>query len=69
MLALNTVGEKYVVGRGDPFHCTTDDGVKLLPLTFSVTDDVPATAVFGFSDVMTGAAGTTLICELVAARV
>jgi hypothetical protein len=38
-------------------------------LTFSVSNDVPAMAVFGFSEVMTGAAGTMLICELVAARV
>jgi hypothetical protein len=43
--------------------------VKLLPLTSIVSNDVPALAVFGFSDVMTGAGGTTLICELVAARV
>ena len=60
IVADTRVDVKYVVVRGEPFQCTTDVGVKVLPLTISDSDKVPATAALGFSDVMTAARGADI---------
>src|ERR1051326_4306757 len=43
-----------MVGRAEPFHCTTAVEVKLLPVTFTVAAPEPATAVFGDIALMVG---------------
>jgi len=44
-----------VVARAAPFHCTTDDAAKLLPLTVSVKAGPPALALLGASELSVGA--------------
>src|SRR5207248_8446897 len=39
-----------VVGRALPFHCTTDEDVKLLPFTVSVIGPPPENALVGESE-------------------
>src|SRR5438046_7023316 len=43
-----------VVARAVPFHCTTDDAAKLLPLTLSVEAAPPAVALLGASELSAG---------------
>jgi hypothetical protein len=52
--AVNCVALPKVVVRVAPFHRTTAPEAKPVPLTISVNAAPPATAVFGFSDVMAG---------------
>jgi hypothetical protein len=47
-----------VVGRLLPFHCTTEQGKKLPPVTFSVRAAVPAVALTGKSEAIVGAGST-----------
>ena len=44
----------YVVDRIAPFHCTIEQGTKLLPVTLNANPTSPAVAVDGDSDVMAG---------------
>jgi len=44
-----------VVARAAPFHSTTDDAAKLLPLTVSVKAGAPALALLGASELSVGA--------------
>src|SRR5262249_22948692 len=67
--AHSCLARRWVVCRASLFPPPTVVGGKLSKRLFILSAAAPAMAVFGFSDVMTGAAGTTLICELVAARV
>lgn len=43
-----------VVVRPTPFHCTTDEGTKLLPITVSVNVGVPASPLDGEREATTG---------------
>src|SRR5207245_9612594 len=43
-----------VVGRGLPFHCTTDDATKLLPVTVRPKSAWPAVALLGESELTAG---------------
>ena len=43
-----------VVARAAPFHCTTDDAAKLLPLTAKVKAGPPAPALLGASELSAG---------------
>ena len=61
-----------VVGRSEPFHRTTDDETKLLPLTERVNDGMPMAAALGDREPATGTgfdAAVTVTVGLVAARV
>jgi hypothetical protein len=49
-----------LVIRFDPFHRTTDDDVNVLPLTVSWNAPLPAIALLGLSEVMTGKGALTL---------
>ena len=49
-----------VVARAVPFHCTTDDAAKLLPLTVSVKAAPAAAALLGASALSVGAGGSTM---------
>jgi hypothetical protein len=69
--ACSDVALTNVVGRSWPFHCTTDEDVKPLPLTAKVNDVMPTAAAFGDSELRTGVgllAAVTEIDGLVAAR-
>src|SRR5262245_2474615 len=71
-VASNCVELTNVVGRGDPFHASTDDDVNLLPSTWTVTGAEPATADVGDIDATTGAGlieASTVTTGLVATRV
>ena len=60
-----------VVGRVEPFHCTTDDATKPVPVTVSVKAAPPTVALRGDIDVMAGAGfddASTVTVGLVAAR-
>lgn len=52
--AWSSVELTYVVGRVTPFHCTTEQGTKPVPVTLNVNPTSPAVAVDGDSDVMPG---------------
>jgi hypothetical protein len=41
--------------RALPFHCTTEEDTKLVPVTVSVNAAPPAIAEFGFMDAVVGA--------------
>src|SRR4030095_11585308 len=45
--ALSVVALPNVVARAAPFHCTTDDGTKLVPVTVSVTPAAPTPTLLG----------------------
>src|SRR5206468_1150724 len=55
MAAWSSVPLTKVVPRAAPFHCTTDDGMKLPPLTASVKGAVPAVALLGEREPTVGA--------------
>jgi hypothetical protein len=57
MVALSCVGLTYVVARGDPFHCTTEHGTKLVPVTFKMNCPDPTVALEGFSGAVAWRAG------------
>ena len=61
--AVNWVADTYVVVRLDPFHCTTEPLMKLLPLTVRVKAEPPAVAEVGLMLVV---AGTGLLAVPVA---
>ena len=70
--ACSCVALTKVVGRADPFHRTIEEDLKLLPLTLSVNDGPPETALAGASELATGTGATfesTVTGGLVAARV
>ena len=52
--AVNWVADRYVVVRLDPFHCTTEPLMKLLPLTVRVKAEPPAVADEGLMLVVAG---------------
>ncbi len=54
MAAVRRVLSTKVVVRLDPFHCTTDVEVKLVPLTVRVNAAPPATAELGLMLVTVG---------------
>lgn len=49
-----------MVARLPPFHCTVEVLMKLEPLTIMLNAAVPATAVFGTSEVIAGTGVVTL---------
>src|SRR5213594_3835740 len=54
-----------VLGRGAPFHCTTDDARKSLPLAVRVNPAPPAVALLGESELSVGAGfGGALMVKL-----
>ena len=53
-----------VVTRAAPFHCTTDDGMKLPPLTASVKAAAPAVALLGEREPSVGAGLLTVFVKL-----
>src|SRR5436309_942562 len=55
MAAWSSAPLTKVVPRAAPFHCTTDDGMKLPPLTASVKGAVPAVALLGEREPTVGA--------------
>src|SRR5437762_203507 len=55
MAAWRSVPLTKVVPRAAPFHCTTDGGMKLPPLTASVKGAVPAVALLGEREPTVGA--------------
>src|SRR5215475_5011572 len=61
IFALTSVALTTVVGRGLPFHCTTEPAMKLDPVTVSVNGSSPAIAEEGFNAVI---AGTGLGCSM-----
>ena len=61
MAAVSCVNETYVVARLDPFHCTVDPLMKLLPLTVRVNAAPPAVVEDGLRNVMAGAGLMTLV--------
>ena len=61
-----------VVGRGAPFHLTTDEDTNPLPFAVSVNAPVPAATLAGLIDVSDGTGfelNTTVTGGLVAVRV
>jgi len=54
MTAVSFVSLTNVVGNALPFHLTTDEVVKLLPLTARVNAPLPAVPLVGESDVRAG---------------
>src|SRR5262245_19197076 len=60
--AVNCPAFTNVVGRGLPFHCTTELPTKLLPFTVSVKAAPPAGALLGVS---VATAGTGLFAALI----
>ena len=69
--ARSCVALANVVGRGAPFHCTTDEATKPLPFTVSVKEAPPAPVCVGNNDEATGAGfsdAVTVTVGLVAAR-
>jgi hypothetical protein len=60
IVAVNLVGETYVVVVFEPFHCTRQLLVKLLPLTVSVNEAPPAIAHDGLMSVMVGTGSITV---------
>jgi hypothetical protein len=67
--AVNIEALTYVVGRAAPFHSTTEEPMKLLPLTVSVKAVPPAVALAGDSDVATGRGLTLLMVNVTAPEV
>jgi hypothetical protein len=53
--ACKLVLDANVVGRALPFHCTTEDDRKLVPVTVNVNAVPPAVAEFAFKDAIVGA--------------
>jgi hypothetical protein len=49
-----------VVGRDEPFHCTTELGVKPVPVTVSVKPELPAGLELGTRRLITGFCAYTL---------
>ena len=71
IVACSSVEFVNVVGRSAPFNRTTDDEMKLLPLTISVNDETPAATLAGLSEMIAGRrlyVGSTVTAALVAAR-
>jgi hypothetical protein len=58
IVACNWALPLNVVARLKPFHCTTELGVKLLPVTVRVKPVVPAPTRLGVSALTEGPAGT-----------
>src|SRR5512134_3555173 len=52
--AVSCAEDTYVVVRLDPFHCTTEPLMKLLPLTVRMKDTPPAFAEEGLRLVVAG---------------
>ena len=55
MAACKLVLETNVVVRALPFHCTVEEGTKLVPVTVNVKAAPPASAELGFSKAIVGA--------------
>ena len=53
--ACKLVLETNVVVRALPFHCTVEEGTKLVPVMVNVKPAPPAGAELGFSDAIVGA--------------
>ena len=53
--ACKLVLETNVVVRALPFHCTVEDGTKLVPVTVNVKPAPPVKAELGFKEVIVGA--------------
>jgi hypothetical protein len=53
-VALSCVAETYVVVRLVPFHLTTEDEMKLFPVTANVNEELPTAADEGLIDKVTG---------------
>lgn len=54
-VAFNCAAPTKVVGKAMPFHCTTEQGTKELPVTASVNAAAPAGTVVGDSETILGA--------------
>jgi len=54
IVAFNSVGETYVVGRFAPFHRTTEVATKFVPFTVRVKPGLPAVVEVGLSPVVVG---------------
>jgi hypothetical protein len=67
--ALSCVELTYVVARVTPFHCTTEQGTKLLPVTANVNAAVPAVALAGKSEPIAGTGSAVLGAEVVKGKV
>ena len=66
MVAVALVEFKTVVGRGDPFHSTTDVFLKrLLPVSDRVKPALPAVELTGDSELKTGVFQPELVEALV----
>jgi len=48
---------RYVVGRFEPFHCTTEFRTKLLPVTVKLAGPVPTARAVGEIEVRVGDPG------------
>ena len=69
IVARSSVALTKVVERGAPFHRTTDDATKLLPVTVSVKAGPPAMALLGSSAVATGTGFGAVIVNVIAVDV
>lgn len=52
-----------------PFHCTTEHGTKLLPVTVNVNAGVPAVAPAGESEPIAGTGSAVLGADVVKGKV
>src|ERR1043166_1077783 len=71
MVALSCVAPTNVVGRGEPFHVTTERLRNFVPVTVNVNAGPPATMLAGESEVTVGTPaklGSTVIVGLVTTR-
>jgi len=63
--AVNCVAPTYVVARLAPFHCTTEQGTKLLPVTLRLNAPVPTVALAGRSAAIAGIGSAELGADVV----
>src|SRR5580704_2193011 len=61
ILTVSCVLLTYVVGRDEPFHCTTEFTIKPVPVTVKAIEDVPAPRVLGETEVTAGTPGGLMV--------